>query len=211
LPVPADADSDGVFDSCDNCALEGNLAQADADGDGTGDACDSCPGEAFAVDHDLDTLCGIDNCPFDANLDQANGDGDFAGTICDCDDADPTTYPGAAEINDGQDNQCAGNSGFGSVDEVSGTLTFTGESTLTWNSQAGAIRYQVARSSSPSFSVGCVVSTFAAVAQANQTFNDAAPVAPGGLRYYLVRALLPNTGSWGVDSNGAERSVPCAP
>lgn len=39
----ADADTDGVFDQCDNCPMMGNTSQDDADADGDGDACDPCP------------------------------------------------------------------------------------------------------------------------------------------------------------------------
>ncbi len=35
----------------------------------------------------------------------------------DCDDGDATVYPGASELCDGIDNQCAGDSGYGSLDE----------------------------------------------------------------------------------------------
>ena len=33
---------------------------------------------------------------------------------------------------------------------------------------------------------------------------------PGGVYYHLVRAHVPFTGSWGRDSGGQERPVPCA-
>jgi hypothetical protein len=42
----ADADSDGVPDSVDNCPFRANPGQEDSDGDGVGDACDNCPGNA---------------------------------------------------------------------------------------------------------------------------------------------------------------------
>ena len=38
--VPPDADSDGIFDQCDNCVNTYNPDQADSDGDGIGNACE---------------------------------------------------------------------------------------------------------------------------------------------------------------------------
>ncbi len=35
-----DTDTDGIFDSADNCPLISNANQSDSDGDGAGDACD---------------------------------------------------------------------------------------------------------------------------------------------------------------------------
>jgi hypothetical protein len=208
LPILSDGDLDGVFDVCDNCVSGVNANQADADADGTGDACDTCPGEAFVVDHDLDGLCAIDNCPYVVNLDQINADGDPAGQACDCNDGNPTTHPGAAEINDGIDQNCAGDLGFGSTDEISGLagfLTAGNDDLFSWPAQAGAVRYQVARAASPEFTAGCAASL---VSQA--TYLDTTPVPAGTVRYYLVRARLPNAGSWGTDSAGTQRVVPCA-
>jgi len=61
--------------------------------------------------------CG--QCPNDADGD---GYGDPASVLCthqelDCDDNHATVYPGAPELCDRLDNQCAGNAGYGSIDE----------------------------------------------------------------------------------------------
>jgi Thrombospondin type 3 repeat len=40
-PPPPDSDGDGVPDSEDNCASDGNADQLDSDGDGQGDVCDA--------------------------------------------------------------------------------------------------------------------------------------------------------------------------
>jgi hypothetical protein len=32
---------------------------------------------------------------------------------------------------------------------------------------------------------------------------------PGGKRFFLVRSRIPNIGSWGTDSEGVERDIPC--
>jgi DNA-binding protein YbaB len=50
----ADADSDGVPNSEDNCPENANSTQADADGDGLGDACDNCPGDYNPGQEDAD-------------------------------------------------------------------------------------------------------------------------------------------------------------
>ena len=60
-----------------------------------------------------------ENCPTDADGD---GYGDPASVLCthsesDCDDKHATVYPGAPELCDGLDNQCAGDAGYGSIDE----------------------------------------------------------------------------------------------
>lgn len=62
-------------------------------------------GSAVPVDDGLFTVCQ------DADSDDV--------TLCDgdCDDGDADTYPAAPEVCDGVDNQCAGDSGFGQIDE----------------------------------------------------------------------------------------------
>jgi hypothetical protein len=84
--TPADADSDGTGDACDNCPDLANADQADADSDGTGDACDNCPDMANADQADTDsdgTGDACDNCPDLANADQADADSDGSGDACD--------------------------------------------------------------------------------------------------------------------------------
>jgi hypothetical protein len=127
----------------------------------------------------------------------------------DCDDADPTTYPGAPEINDGRDNQCASppNSGFGLIDEVSETLGFhhpNDKSWLSWLAQTGAEAYEVLRSDSPDFSRSCVRVT----SDWPEWAVTEIPV-PGLLFHYLVRPTAPHLGSLGWGALGEERSVLC--
>jgi hypothetical protein len=163
----------------------------------------------FVEDHDSDGLCAeLDNCPFDANPGQANGDGDPAGTACDCDDTDPATYPGAEEVNDGVDNQCPGAAGYGVTDETSSESGFYNpddKNEYSWPAQPGAIRYEVARADTADFSIGCTM-----FGPFPQTFLvDVEPVLAGEIRYYMNRSFIPNLGSWGQDSAGVERAVPC--
>lgn len=131
--------------------------------------------------------------------------------ICDgdCNDGDPATRPGAPETNDGADNQCPGEAGYGLTDEISGTVGFLtpGDATrLSWPAQTGASQYQVARAASRDFAAGCT--TFLT---GNAFLADAATPASRGALYYLVRPSAPNAGSWGARSSGAARAVPCAP
>ena len=122
----ADADSDGVLDATDNCAITSNPGQANLDGDPLGDACDpdddndgfgdegdNCPatvnadqadtdgdreGNACDSDDDDDSVAdGTDNCPTVANAGQANLDGDSSGDACDSDDDNDG-------VGDGSDN-----------------------------------------------------------------------------------------------------------
>jgi hypothetical protein len=167
------------------------------------------PGPRAAADPDEDFVClGADNCPFVSNPDQLDGDFDGAGAVCDCDDADATVFPGAAEVNDGQDNGCSGDAGYGAVDELDGPVVFadpSNKNVLSWLGQPGAARHQVVRAASPDFLDVCTLFPPSPAT----AHTDAAPVAPGAVHYYLVRPFLPNLGSWGLDSAGVERTVPC--
>jgi hypothetical protein len=130
-----------------------------------------------------------------------------AGAAADCDDADDATHPGAHEVNDGTDNQCPLDAGFGLIDEISGYAGFSNPANpdeFSWAEQPGASVYQVARSTSPDFSTECT--TFNS---SNFTFNDPERPAPGAVWHYLVRARSPRKGSWGADSGGTERVIPC--
>jgi hypothetical protein len=64
--------------------------------------------------------------------------------------------------------------------------------------------YQVARSSAPDFSVDCVSETTTAT-----SYDTASNPDPASCWYYLVRAVAPNPGSWGLDSDGGARAVAC--
>lgn len=91
-------------------------------------------------------------------------------------------------------------------DELAGDAAFDGAGLLAWTAQPGATGYEIARSDTPAFAAGCTVWT-----TADPSTTDAAVPAPGAVYHYLVRALAPNPGSWGVDSAGTERTVVCAP
>ncbi|HYV86052.1 MAG TPA: FG-GAP-like repeat-containing protein [Patescibacteria group bacterium] len=88
----ADADHDGIGDSCDVCPGTFDPSQGDDDRDGIGDACDSCD------DVDRDGLgnpalpgsaCPPDNCLYRKNPSQSDLDGDGIGDACDpCTDPD---------------------------------------------------------------------------------------------------------------------------
>jgi hypothetical protein len=199
-----DTDSDGIFDVCDNCAADVNPDQSDVDLDGLGDLCDPCPVHPFLEDPDSDGHCAEqDNCPFDSNPSQANGDSDPAGAACDCDDTDPATYPGAPEMNDGVDNNCSGVADETSSD--SGFYNPNDKNEYSWPAQTGAIWYQVARGNTADFSIGCTM-----FGPSPQIFLvDVEPLPSGEVRYYMNRSFVPNLGSWGQDSAGVERTVPC--
>jgi len=128
----------------------------------------------------------------------------------DCDDLNPDTYAGATEVNDGADNQCTGDPGFGVADEISGACGFPDPSDptkLSWPAQPWAVEYEVARAGSRDFTVGCTL-----FASGIDTFVVDVEVPPSrGAFYYLVRALSPNVGSWGQRSVGTERTVSCSP
>jgi hypothetical protein len=125
----------------------------------------------------------------------------------DCDDGDGSTHPGAAEINDGKDNQCLGEAGHGVADETSGVSGFpdTADETLyCWTAQTGASEYEVRRSSWPRFLEPCMEQTTAATC-----WSDPAVPPPGQAFFYLNRPALPRVGSWGQDSELVERTGIC--
>ncbi len=150
---------------------------------------------------------GIDNdCDGQANETDADQDG-FMGCEGDCDDTAAQTYPGAPEVNDGRDNQCPGQAGHGSVDEIAADAGFPDPGDpgrFCWTAQAGATAYAVLRSGTRGFTSAC--SPFSSP---SACIDDASAPAAGAASYYVVRAAGPNTGSWGKDSAGAERSPSC--
>lgn len=131
----------------------------------------------------------------------------FAECHGDCDDVVAATHPGADEVNDGLDNQCPADTGYGNVDEISGDAGFhdpADRSRYSWTSQSAATRYEVSRSDDPAFGTGC------ANWETTDTFlDDTTTPAPGDVLHYLVRPMLPNAGSWGSNSAGTERTGGC--
>jgi hypothetical protein len=133
----------------------------------------------------------------------------YAANATDCNDTSATVYPNAPEINDGIDNQCSGNEGFGVTDEISGMDGFStvlNKTQFSWTPQSGATSYGVVRSTTRSFSSGCTVFT------STGTFiNDTTLPAPGVVFNYLVRPNAPHAGSWGQRSDGSPRVGGCLP
>jgi serine protease len=136
-----------------------------------------------------------------------DGDG-FKECQGDCDDARAATHRGAVEINDGVDNQCPGERGYGIADETSGDSGFHNAADKTeysWTAQPGATLYRVARSSRRDFASGC-----SGWDTGSPLLKDPSLPAAGSAYYYLNRPLAPFAGSWGTSSNGVER-VPVCP
>ena len=125
----------------------------------------------------------------------------------DCEDGDPDTYPGALEINDGRDNQCPGDEGYGAADEISGEVGFNNpddKNTYSWIAQPGATLYEVARSTAPDHSLDCTT-----VQTAETFWEDLEEPSPGRAFHYLTRPVAPHAGSWGQDSSSSERTNVC--
>lgn len=162
-----------------------------------------CPAPAADMDGDgVDN--GSDNCPRDENTGQQDADGDFAGDACDCAAGSASTYPDAPEANDGLDNQCPGDFGYGLIDEIDGLAVFVEKTEFCWDLQPGATEYAVRTSSDPGFATTCVFTTSA---DGCATIVD--PESPGALVFVLVRATTPHPGSWGRGIAGLERMVTC--
>ncbi|MFH1465764.1 MAG: MopE-related protein [Pseudomonadota bacterium] len=101
----ADNDCDGAVDEDD--AADAPTWYTDADGDLWGDPTSGIT----ACNQPAGTIAdGTDCDDTDASLNQDDADGDgFSTCDEDCDDAEPTTYPGATEVaGDGVDNDCDG-------------------------------------------------------------------------------------------------------
>ncbi len=142
-----------------------------------------------------------------ARVDSDNDGDGYAECKGDCDDARAGTFPDAPETNDGLDNQCPGNAGYGVIDETSGDSGFHNKSDRTeysWTAQSGATKYQVVRSESPRFLSGCTKWDVTAT-----KINDAVKPAAGKVFFYLNRPTLPRVGSWGQNSAGQERTGIC--
>jgi hypothetical protein len=131
----------------------------------------------------------------------------YVANTTDCNDANATEYANAPETNDGIDNQCNGDAGFGVTDELSGVNGFAtaGDKTLfSWTPQADATYYDVLRSTTPDFSSGCTLFS------SSDPFIIDAEVPPYGTEFnYLVRPSAPYIGSWGQLSDGSERVAAC--
>jgi len=135
-----------------------------------------------------------------------DGDG-LADCEGDCDDTNEYTLPGAIEVNDGDDNQCPGDRGFGLVDEITGQSGFTypaDPDAYCWPYQPFAIEYEASRSGAPDQPVDCVRSY-----TAGGCWNDPAEPLPGRVFFYLVRALCQYAGSLGADWAGVDRPWGC--
>ncbi len=117
-PLYSDMDGDGVIDSAD-CN----------DSDAT-----SYPGATEVCDDDLETCGGVADAGCNDDSDNycttlmnvvgspavcsGESGGAYPGTPgTDCNDGDVSIYPDATEICDGIDNQCPGDTGYGTVDE----------------------------------------------------------------------------------------------
>jgi hypothetical protein len=135
-----------------------------------------------------------------------NQPGGFVASGDDCDDANASVYPGAPELNDGLDNQCSGDAGYGIADEIADTLHVNAGGVVAWTDTSGAATFDVARSPSRTLSPCEIIGT---ATSGSPSVTDAAAPAPGAAFYYVVRAASAHVGSWGQSSAGVERTLAC--
>lgn len=211
-----DADGDGwclATDCNDAAASCTSDCVTDADTDGTPDCRDGC----IDTDHDgygtagglgntcLGADCSPTNPYCNASCTDADGDGRCAGI--DCNDANAQVGNNLAEINDWIDQQCPGDQGYGVTDETSGVSGFplpADKNRYRWPAQSGATQYQVFRSTSKTFSSGCLGS----LQSLNEWLIPGNP-AVGTAYFFLNRPTTPKKGSYGQRSGGVERPVIC--
>lgn len=98
---------------CQNWDVPATL-NLDGDFQASGTFCDDGGGMPGAISGTLSIGVPI-TVPIDGSEDN-DGDG-FTENQGDCDDDDKNIYPGATELCDGVDNQCPGDTGYGSIDE----------------------------------------------------------------------------------------------
>jgi hypothetical protein len=231
VPCEPDSDGDGVADECDGCADDPqkpepgvcgcgrpdidsdadslpDCTDPDDDDDGVEDEDDVSPMDRYRCqDSDRD---GCDDCSsgwWDPAGDGLDADGDGYCAVGDCDDGYHVTFPGAPEVNDGVDNNCPDDPGYGLVDEIDGLLGFynsLNRDELSWLPQPGAADYQIVRSLDRQFH-DCLT-----VYWADPVWVDPELPGPEEIYFYLVRPWSPHVGSWGRNGDGVERSVPCA-
>jgi CSLREA domain-containing protein len=204
VPDTGDADGDEVLDCVDGCPDDPDKVEpgicgcgvpdtGDADGDGVLDCVDPCPTDP---DFDGDGFGQTGDCPI--------------GTPADCDDTDPTVFPNAPEVNDGLDNQCPGDFGYGMIDETTGNSGFhdpASKEEYSWPAQAGALSYEVWRASATSQDPPPILCT----PTSDPFIIDPATPSPGNTFFYLNRATSPHVGSWGRDSSGQDRAYVSCP
>jgi hypothetical protein len=170
-------DSGGTYCVCPNR----RTSYRDSDGDGYGDS-------GVSVDSCFDSIPG-----------------GYVANNSDCNDANPSVHPGSQEINDGIDNQCPNETGFGVIDELDDSGSVAADKmTLSWSAQQNATSYQLARSTTPDFTSAC--SSWTATLP---LFQDPEFPAQGTAFYYVARAAAPFPGSWGRTSLGTERTPSC--
>jgi len=121
-----DSDTDGYGNnlvSQTTCERPSNYVLNNTDCDDSD--IDERPGQIWYLDADgdgySDETTDTSNCTRPADYYVSS---ELTSTTGDCNDDDAAVYPGATELCDGNDNQCPGDSGYGSVDE--GCTTPTG-------------------------------------------------------------------------------------
>jgi len=87
---------------------------------------------------------------------------------------------------------------------TSGFMTRGDKTLYSWPAQPNVTQYETRRSTTGTFVTPCT-----GITTTGTSWRDTEVPSPGGVFYYMNRPTLPQLGTWGWTTAGAERTTPC--